>query len=163
MLAVPYNVKCIYGHFAGCFAGHLPFKVVACHIFYAGHLHRIFLVRADKTLVKDVLTCTQLAPSTYKSHHPEDTDNPNAVGDSSEDEAEGLEEILGVAHHLQKPPQPEPTPELPSPPTPVPAEEEGMIQVQKRDLKRAQSILKDILAGRKTRAGSGASCEDVSF
>ena len=108
-----------------------------------------------------MLTCTPLAPSTYKSHHPEDTDDPDAVGGSSEDEAERLEEIPGVARHLQKPPWPEPTPE-PSPiPTPVPAEEEGMIRVQKRDLKRAQGILKDILAGRKIRAGSGASCEDV--
>ena len=74
--------------------------LVACHLkcslaifFYAGRLRRIFLVRAGKTLVKDVLTCTQLAPSTYKSHHPEDTDDPDAVGGSSEDEAEGLEEI----------------------------------------------------------------------
>ena len=113
--------------------------------------------------MKDVLTCTQLTPSTYKSHHPEDTDDPDTVVGSSEDEAEGLEEIPGVAHHLLKPLQPDPTPEPPSPPTPSPAEEEGMIRVQKRDLKRAQSILKDILAGRKTRAGSGASCEDVPF
>ena len=113
--------------------------------------------------MKDVLTCTQLAPSTYKSRHPKDTDNLDAVGGSSEDEAEGLEEILGVARHLQKPPRPEPILESPSPPTPVPAEEEGVIRVQKRDLKRAQSILKDILAGRKIRAGSGASCEDVPF
>ena len=113
--------------------------------------------------MKDVLACTQLTPSTYKSHHPEDTDNPDAVGGSSEDEAEGLEEIPGVSHCLQKPPRPEPILESPSPPTPVPAEEEGIIQVQKRDLKRVQSILKDILAGRKIRAGSGASCEDVPF
>ena len=96
--------------------------MVACHIFYAGHLRRIFLVRADKTLVKDVLTCTQLTPSTYKSHHPEDTNDPDTVGGSSEDEAEGLEEIPGVARRLLNP-----TPEPPSPPTLVPAEEEGMI------------------------------------
>ena len=105
-------VECIYGHFASCFAGcfagrfagRLPFKLVACHIFHAGRLRCIFLVRADKTLMKDVLTCTQLTPSTYKSHHPEDTDDPDAVGGSSEDEAEGLEEIHGVARRLQKPP-----------------------------------------------------------
>ena len=139
-------MKCIYGHFAG----HLPFEVVACHIFYASRLRCIFLVWADKTLVKDVLTCTPLAPSTYKSHHPEDTDDPDAVGGSSEDKAERLEEIPGEAHRLQKPPQPEPTSE-PSPiPTPVPAEEEGVIRMQKRDLKRAQGILKDILAGRRS-------------
>ena len=145
------------------FPGRLPFEVVACNIFYAGRLCCIFPVRADKALVKDVLTCTPLTPSTYKSHHPDDTDDPDAVGGSSEDEAEGLEEIPGVSHHLQKPPRPEPT-LVPTPtPTPVPAEEEGVIKVQKRDLKRAQGILKDILAGRKIRAGSGASCEDVPF
>ena len=145
------------------FTGCLPFEVVACNIFYAGHLHRIFPVRTDKELVKDVLTCTPLTPSTYKSRHPDDTDDPDAVGGSSEDEAEGLEEIPGVSHHLQKPPRPEPTLEPTPTPTPVPAEEEGVIKMQKRDLKRAQGILKDILAGRKIRAGSGASCEDVPF
>ena len=145
------------------FAGRLPFEVVACNIFYAGCLRRIFPVRADKALVKDVLTCTPLTPSTYKSHHPDDTDNPDAVGGSSEDEAEGLEEIPGVSCRLQKPPRPEPTLEPTPSPAPVPAEEEGVIKVQKRDLKRAQGILKDILAGRKIRAGSGASCEDVPF
>ena len=145
------------------FAGHLPFEVVACNIFNAGCLHRIFPVRADKALIKDVLICTPLTPSTYKSRHPDDTDDPDVVGGSSEDEAEGLEEIPGVSRCLQKPPQPEPTLEPTPTPTPVPAEEEGVIKVQKRDLKRAQGILKDILAGRKIRAGSGASCEDVPF
>ena len=145
------------------FAGHLPFEVVTCNIFYAGRLHCIFPVQADKALMKDVLTCMPLAPSTYKSRHPNNTNNPDAVGGSSEDEAEGLEEIPGVSRHLQKPPHPEPTPEPTPTPTPVPAEEEGVIKVQKRDLKRVQGILKDILAGRKIRAGSGASCEDVPF
>ena len=100
-------VECIYGRFASCFAGRftgrLPFKLVACHIFHAGRLRRIFLVRADEALVKDVLMCTQLTPSTYKSQHPEDTDDPDAVWGSSEDEAEGLDEIPGVARRLQKP------------------------------------------------------------
>ena len=41
--------------------------------------------------------------------------------------------------------------------------EEGIIKVQKKDLKRAQGIIGDILAGRKVRAVSGASCEDVPF
>ena len=101
------------------FAGRLPFEVVTCNIFYAGHLRHIFPVRADKTLVKDVLTCMPLAPSTYKSRHPEDTDDPDTVEGSSEDEAEGLEEIPGVACRLQKPPWPEPTPEPTPTPTPI--------------------------------------------
>ena len=143
--------------------GHLPFKLVTCHISDAGRLHRIFSVRANKELVKYVLTCTTLTLSTYKTRHPDDTDDPEEVGCSSEDEAEGLEEILGVSCHLQKPLQPEPVPE----PTPMPSsastEEEGVIKVQTKDLERAQGILKDILAGRKVRAASGASCDDVPF
>ena len=139
------------------------FELVACHISDAGHLHRIFSVCANKELIKDVLTCTALTSSTYKTRHPDDTDDPEAVGGSSEDEAEGLEEILGVSRCLQKPPQPEPTPEPTPTPSSAPTEEEGVIKVQKKDLKRAQGILKDILAGRKVRAASGASCDEVPF
>ena len=143
--------------------GRLPFKLVACHISDAGCLHRIFSVRANKELIKDVLTCTALTPSTYKTQHPDDTDDSEVVGGSSEDEAEGLEEILGVSRCLQKPAQPEPTLEPTPTPSSAPTEEEGVIKVQKKDLKRAQGILKDILEGRKVRAASGASCDDVPF
>ena len=102
-------------------------------------------VWANKVLVKDVLTCRPLESLMYKSHHPDDTDDPNVVDVSSEDEAEGMEDILGVSRRLNKPP-----PAGPSPPEPpVPKEEEGMVKVPKKDLKRAQGILKDILAGRK--------------
>ena len=62
---------------------------------------------------------------------------------------------------LQRPAGPEPSPAPPSPPS-APTEE-GIIKVQKKDLKRAQGIIGDILAGRKVRAVSGASCEDVPF
>ena len=108
--------------------------------------------------MKDVLTCRPLESSVYKSHHPDDTDDPDAVEVSSKDEAEGMEDILGVSRRLNKPP-----PAGPSPPEP-PAleEEEGMIKVPKKDLKRAHGILKDILAGRKVRA-TGATWEDVPF
>ena len=75
-----------------------------------------FLVRANKELIKDVLTYTALTPSIYKTRYPDDTDDPEEVGGSSEDEAEGLEKILGVSCHLQKPPQPKPTPEPASTP-----------------------------------------------
>ena len=97
----------------------------------------------------------------YKARHPDDTDDPEAIGGSSEDEAEGMEEVLGISRHLQRPAGPEPSPAPPSPPS-APTEE-GIIKVQKKDLKRAQGIIGDILAGRKVRAVSGASCEDVPF
>ena len=118
-------------------------------------------VRANKELIKDILACTALTPSMYKARHSDDTDNPEAIGRSSEDEAEGMEEVLGISRHLQMPAGPEPSPAPPSPPS-APTEE-GVIRVQKKDLKRAQGIIGDILAGRKVRAVSGASCEDVPF
>ena len=118
-------------------------------------------VRANEELVKDVLTCTALTPLTYKARHPDDTDDPDAVGRSSKDEAEGMEEVLGISWRLQRPVEPEPSPAPPTPPS-APTEE-GVIRVQKKDLKRAQGILGDILAGRKVRAVSGASCDDVPF
>ena len=76
---------------------------------------------------------------------------------SSADEAEGMGDILGVSRRLNKPPS-----AGPSPPEPPALEEEGMIKVPKKDLKRAQGILKDILAGRKVCA-TGATQEEVPF
>ena len=72
-----------------------------------------------------------------------------------------MEEVLGISRRLQRPAGPEPSPAPPSPPS-APTEER-VIRVQKKDLKRAQGILGDILVGRKVRAVSGASCEDVPF
>ena len=33
----------------------------------------------------------------YKARHPDDTDDPEAIGGSSEDEAEGMGEVLGIS------------------------------------------------------------------
>ena len=108
--------------------------------------------------MKDVLTCRPLENSLYKSRHPDDTDDPDTVGVSSEDEAEGMEDILGVSRRLNKP-----SPTEPLPPELAVPEEEGMIRVPKKDLKRAQGILKDILAGRKAHPSTEATQEDVPF
>ena len=117
----------------------------------------LLLVRANRELVKDVLTCRPLENSVYKSQHPDDTDDPDTVGMSSEDEAEGMGDILGVFRRLNKPPPAGPS--LPEPPV---LEEVGMIKVLKQDLKRAQGILKDILAGRRVRI-TGPTREEVPF
>ena len=122
-----------------------------------GLLVLLLSVQADNQLVKDVLTCRPLENSLYKSHHSGDTDDPDTVGVSSEDEAEGMEDILGVSRRLSKPPKEPLPPELAVP------EEEGMIRVPKKDLKRAQGILKDILIGRKVHPSAGATQEDVPF
>ena len=76
---------------------------------------------------------------------------------SSEDEAEGMGDILGISRRLNKPPSAEPLP--PEPPV---LEEEGMIKVPRKDLKRAQGTLKDILAGRKV-CVTRATQEEVPF
>ena len=124
-----------------------------------------FPVKADRNLIKDVLTCRPLVESIYKSRHPDDTDDPEAVGLSSEDKAEDLGEVLGVSRRLPKPAPPSPSPrqhELESHeagPDPVP--EDDTIKVPKKDLKRAQNIIKDMLAGKKVRWGTAASREDI--
>ena len=118
-----------------------------------------------------MLTCQLLVTSTYKERHPEDTDDPGTVGVSSEDEAEGMGEVLGISRRLQKP---EPSPAESSTAklgsatpsdlaTPVVSEEEGIIQVKRKDLRRVEGILKDILAGRRVRMSMRASCQDVPF
>ena len=135
-----------------------------------GHLHYIS-VQANRELIKDVLTCQPLVTSTYKERHPDDTDDPGAVGVSSEDEAEGMEEVLGISRRLQKP---APSPAEPSimrsgsatpsgPATPAVPKEEGIIWVKRKDLIRAEGILKDILVGKRVRMSTGASCQDVPF
>ena len=47
--------------------------------------------------------CHPLVPSTYKSRHPDDTDEPGDISGSSENEAAGMEEALGITRRLHKP------------------------------------------------------------
>ena len=80
-------------------------------------------------------------------------------------------EVLGISRRLQKPgPSPAESstaklgPVTPSDPvTPAVPEEEGIIQVKRKDLRRAEGILKDILVEKRVRMSTGASCQDVPF
>ena len=80
-------------------------------------------------------------------------------------------EVLGISRRFQKP-----APALPESftaksssaapsdtATPAVPEEEGTIRVKRKDLRRAEGILKDILAGKRVRMSTGASCQDVPF
>ena len=149
--------------------------VVACHPLWSLAMHPspvacavlLFIpVKADRSLIKDVLTCRPLVESIYKSRHPDDTDDPDAIGLSSEDEAEDLGEVLGVSRRLPKP-APSSSPRQHEPESHEadldPSPEDDTIKVPKKDLKRAQNIIKDMLAGRKARWGTAASREDIPF
>ena len=80
-------------------------------------------------------------------------------------------EVLGISRRFQKP-----APALPESSTaksssaapsdtatPAVPEEEGTIRVKRKDLRRAEGILKDILAGRRVRMSAGASCQADSY
>ena len=69
-----------------------------------------------------------------------------------------MDDILGVTKRLHKPFPPEPPQSKPAEP-----EKEGMIKVPKKNLKRAQVILKDLLPGKKVHMTTGATCDDVPF
>ena len=75
-----------------------------------GHLYRflwlLVLTVHQKDLVKDVTICHDVHMSEYKERYPDDSEDPPDVGVSSEDEAMGMEEIVGIAHGvtLSKPP-----------------------------------------------------------
>ena len=122
-------------------------------------------MRADVNLAKDVLTCRPLVPSLYKSCHPDDTDEPNNVGGSSEDEAEGMEEVLGVTRRLYKllPAQPSPTQPSPAQPSPEAPEDRDTVRVPKKDLKQAAKLLQDLSAGKKVKLPASTSREEVPF
>ena len=108
-------------------------------------------MRADASLAKDVLTSLPLVPSLYKSRHPDNTDEPNDVAGSLEDEAEGMEEVLGITRRLYKPLPAQPSPAQPSPaqPSPEAPEDRDTVRVPGKDLKRAAKLLQDLSAGKK--------------
>ena len=109
--------------------------------------------------------CHPLVPSTYKSCHPDDTDEPGDVGSSSEDEATGMEEVLGITRKLHKPLPAQPSPASPSPapkPTSSVLDDEMTMRVPK-DLKRAAKLLQDLSAGKRVKIPARASKDEVPF
>ena len=80
----------------------------------------------------------------YKSRHPDNTDEPGDIGGSSEDEAAGMEEVLGITRRLYKPSPAQPSPAPPSlapEPTSSILEDEETVRVPKKDLKWAARLL----------------------
>ena len=54
----------------------------------------------QKDLVKDVTICQDIRVSEYKLRHPDDSEDPSDIGLSSEDEAMGMDEEIGIAHRI---------------------------------------------------------------
>ena len=110
--------------------------------------------------------CHPLVPSTYKSHHPDDTGEPGDVAGSLEDEATGMEEVLGITRRLHKPSPVQPSPASPSPapePTSSVLEDEMTVRVPKKDLKWAAKLLQDLSACKRVRIPARASRDEVPF
>ena len=59
--------------------------------------HTVFSVKADDKLLKSVWECSNLKVSQWKMNHPSDTEDKQAIGLTSEDEAESLEAAARVA------------------------------------------------------------------
>ena len=49
------------------------------------------------------MVCGNVLMSEYKNRHPDDTDDPQDVGLSSDDEATGLREEIGIARRVAHP------------------------------------------------------------
>ena len=54
----------------------------------------------QKDLVKDVMVCGDVLMSTYKIRHPDDTDDPQDVGLSSDDKVTGMGEEIGISRQI---------------------------------------------------------------
>ena len=57
----------------------------------------------QRDLVKEVMVCGDVSMSMYKIWHPDDTDDPQDVGLSSDDEATGMGEEIGIARRVVRP------------------------------------------------------------
>ena len=53
----------------------------------------VYISVRQKDLVKDVMVCGDVSMSAYKIRHPDDTDDPQDIGLSSDDEATGMREV----------------------------------------------------------------------
>ena len=94
--------------------------LVACIILYLYIWSLVVFLRSlvfsvhQSNLVKDVTICQDVCMLEYKVRYPNNSEDPPDVGLSSEDQAMGMKEILGVAQRVAlprlSPAQPTPTP-----------------------------------------------------
>lgn len=102
----------------------------------------------------------RVSQSAWKQAHPEDTDDPDEVGLSSEDEAEGMDEIFGVQRRLSRFAAPSGS-EPPSGSQPPAGSDEqvvtlrpGQVVVETEDLQQAYNTLGAYLSERQRASAS---------
>ena len=107
----------------------------------------------QKDLVKDVTVCTNVVMLEYKSRYLDDTDDPQDVGLSSDDEATGMEERVGVARKITVPkPSPrEPTAAVgnPSDAAGLAGPPEGFVKLGPNKIVINKGVLRSIERGEK--------------
>ena len=110
----------------------------------------------QKDLVKDVTICRDIHMSAYKLRHLDDSEDPPDVGLSSEDEATGMEEIIGVAHRvtLSRPSPAQPAsaqltsqPTRPAMPPGDPSVPEGCVKLASDEVVIKKAVLRGIKRG----------------
>ena len=115
-------------------------------------LYFLLSVLADSSLLKSVLECSPLKTSSWKDHHPSDTEDEVAVGLSNKDEVEGLDAVPGVSHHSFSGPAREPVATAMA--APQPAQDE--VVVKKRALKRVKQQVSALIHGEDLPEGAQA-------
>ena len=76
----------------------------------------LFAVPIDEENEYMVLSVYDIRVSRHKDAHPEDSDGPEDIGLSSEEEAEGMEENISIARKYHQRPGPAPAPAAPPAP-----------------------------------------------
>ena len=112
----------------------------------------VFSVR-QKDLVKDITICQDIHLSAYKLRFLDDSEDPPDVELSSEDEATGMEEVIGVTHRLtlsrSSPAQPASAPSTSQPtrlvmPPGEPGVPEGCVRLDSDEVVIKKAVLRGI-------------------
>ena len=107
-------------------------------------------------LVKDVTICQDVHMSAYKLRYLDDSEDPPDVGLSSEDEATGMEEVIGVARRVtlsrSSPAQPASAPSTSQPTRPAmppgePSVPEGCVRLASDEVVIKKAVLRGIKRG----------------
>ena len=107
----------------------------------------------QKDLVKDVTICQDICMSAYKLRYLDNSEDPPDVGLSSEDQATGMEEIIGIAHRVTlSRPSPASAPSTSQPTRPAmppgdPSVPKGSVKLASDEVVIKKAVLRGIKRG----------------